>query len=98
MPAWASTQRRSRRIDPSSDGHYFGEEDMSNLDRAFCRFTPSLAGAALLSAGWACGVQAQTVAMNDDSSPLQEVVVTGQRQHYRGDVPLEEMPQAVQVI
>lgn len=35
--------------------------------------------------------------MANDAS-LQEVVVTGQRQHYRGDVPVEELPQAVQVI
>jgi iron complex outermembrane receptor protein len=72
---------------------------MSNLDRASCRFTPSLAWAGLLTAGWSCGVQAQTVAaVADESSTLQEVVVTGQRQHYRGDVPIQELPQAVQVI
>lgn len=29
---------------------------------------------------------------------LSEVVVTGQREHYRGDVPVEDMPQAIQVI
>lgn len=72
---------------------------MSNLDRAFCRFTPSLAWAGLLTAGWSYGAQAQTVAaVTDESSPLQEVIVTGQRQHYRGDVPIQELPQAVQVI
>jgi iron complex outermembrane receptor protein len=76
---------------------------MSNLDRgsckASCRFTPSLAWAGLLTAGWSCGVQAQTVAaVTDESSTLHEVVVTGQRQHYRGDVPVQELPQAVQVI
>jgi iron complex outermembrane receptor protein len=72
---------------------------MSNLDRASCRFTPSLAWAGILTAGWSCGAHAQTVAaVTDESSTLQEVVVTGQRQHYRGDVPLEELPQAVQVI
>jgi iron complex outermembrane receptor protein len=27
-----------------------------------------------------------------------EVVVTGQRQHYRGDIPVKELPQSVQVI
>lgn len=70
---------------------------MSNLDRSFRGITPSLAWAGLLTAGWACGAQAQTMASNDGST-LQEVVVTGQRQHYRGDVPLEELPQAVQVI
>lgn len=72
---------------------------MSNLDRGFCRFTPSLAWAGILTAGWSCGAQAQTVAaVAEDSNTLHEVVVTGQRQHYRGDVPLEELPQAVQVI
>jgi iron complex outermembrane recepter protein len=72
---------------------------MSNLDRASCRFTPSLAWAGILTAGWSCGAQAQTVAaVAEDSKTLHEVVVTGQRQHYRGDVPLEELPQAVQVI
>jgi iron complex outermembrane receptor protein len=71
---------------------------MSNLDRASSRIIPSLAWAGVLTAGWSCGVQAQTVAASNDTSPLHEVVVTGQRQHYRGDVPLEELPQAVQVI
>ena len=73
---------------------------MSNFDRASCRFTPALAWAGILTAGWSCGAQAQTVAAvaSDDSNPLQEVVVTGQRQHYRGDVPIQELPQAVQVI
>lgn len=70
---------------------------MSNLDRACCRFIPSLAWAGILTAGWSCGVQAQTVAAVTDDT-LHEVVVTGQRQHYRGDVPIQELPQAVQVI
>lgn len=71
---------------------------MSDLYRASCRFTPSLAWAGILTAGWSCAAQAQTVAAANDGSTLHEVVVTGQRQHYRGDVPLEELPQAVQVI
>jgi outer membrane receptor for monomeric catechols len=76
--------------------NYLGK-NMSNLDRASCRFTPSLAWAGILTAGWSCGVHAQTVATVNDGT-LHEVVVTGQRQHYRGDVPVEELPQAVQVI
>lgn len=76
---------------------------MSNFERASCRFTPAralpaLAFAGIAAAGWAPGAQAQTVAATGDAQTLQEVVVTGQRQHYRGDVPLEELPQAVQVI
>jgi iron complex outermembrane receptor protein len=29
---------------------------------------------------------------------LEDIVVTGQRQHYRGDIPIKDLPQAVQVI
>jgi len=71
---------------------------MSNLAQVICRFAPPLAWASVLTVGWASGAHAQAVAMTDDASPLQEVVVTGQRQHYRGDVAIEDLPQAVQVI
>lgn len=48
----------------------------------------------LMAAGWSPTIYAQDAA----SGVAEEVVVTGQRQHYRGDVPLEELPQAVSVI
>ncbi|MEP6867698.1 MAG: TonB-dependent receptor plug domain-containing protein, partial [Novosphingobium sp.] len=34
----------------------------------------------------------------DETANADAIVVTGQRQQYRGDVPLKELPQSVQVI
>ncbi|NLR72311.1 TonB-dependent siderophore receptor [Novosphingobium sp. ERN07] len=42
-------------------------------------------------------VQAQSTAV-DEAAPAEEMVVIGQRQQYRGDVPLSAIPQSVQVI
>lgn len=41
--------------------------------------------------------QAQSAAA-DEAAPAEEMVVIGQRQQYRGDVPLSAIPQSVQVI
>ena len=40
--------------------------------------------------------QAQSTAASSDAA--EKIVVTGQREHYRGDVAVEDLPQAVQVI
>lgn len=50
----------------------------------------------MVAGGWSSTVQAQDV--DAASGVREEIVVTGQRQHYRGDVPLAELPQAVSVI
>ncbi|MCX7282781.1 MAG: TonB-dependent receptor, partial [Novosphingobium sp.] len=43
--------------------------------------------------------QAQTApAAEEEAQPVDEMVVVGQRQQYRGDVPLASIPQSVQVI
>ena len=39
-----------------------------------------------------------TAATAAPSQPSEKIDVTAQREHYRGDVPLEDLPQAVQVI
>lgn len=57
--------------------------------RSYCLATAACAG--VLMASWATGAAAQTATVED-------VVVTAQRQHYRGDIPIKELPQAVQVI
>ena len=55
----------------------------------------------LVAAGWAL---AATVATGQESPPatrpdgMENVIVTAQRQPFRGDVPFEEMPQSVQVM
>lgn len=42
--------------------------------------------------------QAATVPVAQAAAPSQKIEVSAQREQYRGDVPLEELPQAVQVI
>jgi iron complex outermembrane receptor protein len=55
----------------------------------------------LLTAGVACLLVAPA-AFAQESAEItaapEELVVTGIRQQYRGDVPLKELPQSVQVI
>lgn len=74
---------------------------MSNLGQASQSLKATLACAGMITATWAAAwagtAQAQTVAATRDTAAPEEIVVTGQREHYRGDVPLEELPQAVQV-
>ena len=43
-------------------------------------------------------VHAQNTGTTDASSPPETIEVVGQRQHYRGDVPLIELPQNVQTL
>ena len=50
----------------------------------------------LITAACCLGV-AQALA-DDSSSTLQEVVVSAQKQFYRGDTPLEQLPQSVAVV
>jgi iron complex outermembrane receptor protein len=57
--------------------------------RSNCMATAACA--AVLAAGWAGAAAAAETTVGD-------VVVTGQRQHYRGDIPVKELPQSVQVI
>jgi iron complex outermembrane receptor protein len=52
----------------------------------------------MMAAAWTGSTYAQVVATTKEGAGPEEVVVTGQREHYRGDVPLEELPQAVQVL
>jgi iron complex outermembrane receptor protein len=52
----------------------------------------------MMTAAWATSSHAQTVATADEAKGPEEVVVTAQREHYRGDVPLEELPQSVTVL
>jgi len=42
--------------------------------------------------------QAQVLPAAQATSTQEKIEVTAQREHYRGDVPLENLPQAVQVI
>lgn len=51
-----------------------------------------------LIATQAAAQSAPTSKPDAKSDELSEVVVTGQREHYRGDVPIEDMPLAIQVI
>lgn len=54
-----------------------------------------------LIASTVCAFGAPTVLAQDsdaEESVLEEVIITGQRQAYRGDVALEDLPQAVQVL
>lgn len=80
---------------------HIGETTMSKLSSAMSIHSPvsycltATAWAGILTAAWAPSSHAQAVGAAGD---LQEIVVTAQRQHYRGDVPLEELPQAVSVI
>lgn len=75
---------------------------MSKLTPAMSMRSPissclaATAWAGIVSTGWASSSEAQTVA--SAAAVVEEVVITSQRQHYRGDVPLEELPQAVSVI
>jgi iron complex outermembrane receptor protein len=48
--------------------------------------------ASVLAASFATSASAQ------DETTVADVIVTGQRQHYRGDIPIKDLPQAVQVI
>jgi iron complex outermembrane receptor protein len=43
-------------------------------------------------------IPATLAAEDANSSELGEVVVTGQKQAYRGDTPLQELPQSVEVL
>jgi iron complex outermembrane receptor protein len=72
-----------------------GTQTMSNLGQVSCGLTAT-AWMGIMAAGWSSTSHAQDV--DPASGVREEVVVTGQRQHYRGDVPLEELPQAVSVI
>ncbi|WP_439135242.1 TonB-dependent siderophore receptor [Pseudomaricurvus sp.] len=58
-------------------------------------FSSRLLTVAILSA---CGVAPAIAESAPAASQLEEVVVVSQRQPYRGDVPLEQLPQQVQVI
>lgn len=70
---------------------------MSNLDQASHTLRATVACAGIMTA-WAASSHAQTVAAADQAKGPEEVVVTGQREHYRGDVPLAELPQSVTVL
>jgi iron complex outermembrane receptor protein len=83
----------------SSDGAIRGERSMSAQGQLPHSLNSTVVWAGILAAGWAPLTLAQTAATSTDAAAgPEEVVVTGQREHYRGDVPVEELPQAVQVI
>lgn len=71
---------------------------MSNLGQVSYSLKATVVWAGIVAAGWVSPSQAQTAATTNDATTPEEIIVTGQRQHYRGDVPIEELPQAVQVI
>ncbi len=69
---------------------------MSTSARVFESRTAIVVSMGIMAAGWAASSRAQTAPAQSVAN--EEIVVLGQRQHYRGDVPLEEMPQAVTVL
>lgn len=71
---------------------------MSTLSPVSCSLKATVVWAGIVAAGWVSPSQAQTAATTNDGTTPEEIVVTGQRQHYRGDVPIEDLPQAVQVL
>jgi len=84
---------KDRPIMQDTRQHYLRGEVIMNMKSAFRSFlVAGVALSAFPATGWA-DAAADEAAANKDA-----IVVSGQRQQYRGDVPLKELPQTVQVI
>ena len=71
---------------------------MSTLGQVSSSRNATVVWAGIVAAGWAPSLWPRRLRHPLTRAGPEEVVVTGQREHYRGDVPVEELPQAVQVI
>lgn len=70
---------------------------MNNLTAFRSILAAGVALAALPSTGWAQeGIEPN--AADTEANEADAIVVSGQRQQYRGDVPIKEIPQSIQVI
>src|SRR6185437_1880983 len=91
----------TRRTDPrraSAGGRTSTTLGRATRGRIFVPMQYSLRHSIMIAAACGLGVAPALAAEPGSTPSLQQVTVTAQKEFYRGDTPLEELPQAVDVV